>query len=66
MINENDVRAFSLSEFCRRYGIGTTTAYVEIKAKRLQVVKAGKRTLIPADAAEAWLKNLPTAQAEGG
>ena len=62
MINENDVRAFSLVEFCRRYGVGRTTAYAEIKANRLQVVKAGKRTLIPANLAEAWLKNLPNAQ----
>ena len=59
---EVDNRAFSSIEFCRRYGVGRTTAYSEIKAGRLQVVKAGKRTLVPADAAESWLKNLPAAQ----
>jgi len=63
MITENDKRAFSISEFCCRFGVGRTTAYGEIKAGRLQVVKAGKRTLVPADSAESWLKNLPTAQA---
>jgi excisionase family DNA binding protein len=62
MSAENDKRAFSIGEFCNRYGVGKTTAYAEIKAKRLQVVKAGKRTLVPADAAEAWLKNLPIPQ----
>ena len=46
-----DKRAFSIDQFCSRYGVGRTTAYEEIKAKRLQVVKAGKRTLVPADAA---------------
>jgi excisionase family DNA binding protein len=58
-----DKRAFSIDQFCSRYGIGRTTAYEEIKLKRLQVVKAGKRTLVPADAAESWLKNLPAAKA---
>ncbi|HEY1472936.1 MAG TPA: helix-turn-helix domain-containing protein [Pseudolabrys sp.] len=53
-------RAFSIDEFCNRYGIGRTSAYSEIKAKRLPIIKVGKRTLVPADAAEAWLKNLST------
>jgi hypothetical protein len=52
-------RAFSIAAFCERYGIGRTTAYGEIAAGRLQVVKAGKRTLVPTDAAESWLRSLP-------
>ena len=63
MIMEVKKRAFSVDEFCSRYGVGRTTAYAEIKANRLQVVKAGKRTLIPADSAEAWLENLPHVEA---
>ena len=57
---EIEKRVFSINEFC---SVGRTTAYEEIKAGRLQVVKAGKRTLVPADAAESWIKNLPVAQA---
>ena len=64
MSTKSDKRAFSIAEFCSLYDVGRTTAYSEIKAKRLQIVKVGKRTLVPADAAESWLKNLPTAQAE--
>jgi hypothetical protein len=45
--------AISIATFCRRYGIGRTSAYAEIAAGRLRVVKAGKRTLVPADAANA-------------
>ena len=56
-------RAYSVDEFCQRYGVGRTTAYEEIKAGRLRVAKVGKRTLVTADAAELWLRNLPTAQA---
>jgi excisionase family DNA binding protein len=63
MTMEVEKRAFSINEFCGRYGVGRTTAYDEIKAKRLLVVKVGKRTLVPRDAAESWLKNLPTTQA---
>ena len=52
-------RAFSIPEFCRRYGIGRTNAYQEIAAGRLRAVKVGRRTLIAHDAAELWLAALP-------
>jgi excisionase family DNA binding protein len=52
-------RAFSISEFCRQYGIGRTNAYQEIAAGRLRAVKVGRRTLITQEAAEAWLTSLP-------
>jgi hypothetical protein len=49
------VEAFSIDEFCRRYGIGRQLAYDEIKAGRLKVIKRGRRTLVRrVDAAE-WL-----------
>jgi len=48
-------RAFSIPEFCRRYGIGRTAAYGEIAAGRLRAVKAGRRTLVTQDDAEACL-----------
>jgi predicted DNA-binding transcriptional regulator AlpA len=62
VVMENEKRAFSIAAFCENYGIGRTSAYEEIAAGRLQVVKAGKRTLVPADAAESWLRNLPPAR----
>jgi excisionase family DNA binding protein len=52
-------RAFSIPEFCRRYGIGRTNAYQEIATGRLRALKAGRRTLITHEAAEAWLASLP-------
>jgi excisionase family DNA binding protein len=51
-------RAFSIDEFCRRYGVGRTTAYAEITAGRLRRLKVGKRSLITEDDAEAWLEGL--------
>jgi excisionase family DNA binding protein len=56
---ESSPRAFSIAAFCRRYAIGRTYAYQEIAAGRLHAVKAGRRTLITRDAAEAWLASLP-------
>ena len=58
-VNDGSRRAFSVCQFCRRYGVGRTTAYAEIAAGRLRAVKVGHRTLITNDAAEAWLASLP-------
>lgn len=55
---EKHKRASSLADFCSRYGIGRTRTYDEINAGRLKVVKVGKRTLVPEDSAESWLKSL--------
>jgi hypothetical protein len=57
-------RAMNIAQFCQRYGIGRTTAYAEIKQKRLRGRKIGKRTIITEDDAEDWLRRLPVI--EGG
>ena len=51
-------RVLTIAEFCFVYGICRTTAYGEINAGRLAVIKCGRRTLITEDAAEAWLRAL--------
>jgi excisionase family DNA binding protein len=53
--------AFSIDDFCSRYGIGRTTAYEEIRTGRLEAVKVGRRTLITEQAAQDWLSSLPKA-----
>jgi predicted DNA-binding transcriptional regulator AlpA len=55
-------RAMNIGEFCQRYGIGRTTAYVEIKHKRLRARKIGKRTIISEDDAEDWFDRLPAVE----
>jgi excisionase family DNA binding protein len=52
-------RAFSIKEFCRRFGVGRTTVYEEIKLGRLRARKIGRRTIILEDDAEEWLRRLP-------
>jgi excisionase family DNA binding protein len=52
-------RAFSVEEFCKRYGLGRTRAYQELKSGRLRARKIGRRTVITEDDAEDWLRRLP-------
>lgn len=52
-------RGLRVPDFSAEYGIGRTKTYEEIKAGRLQAVRAGGRTLIPREAADAWLAGLP-------
>lgn len=54
-----DSRAFSISRFCKRYGIGRSKVYDEIKARRLIARKVGRRTIIREQDAENWLRSLP-------
>lgn len=53
--------AYRVEEFVAVSGIGRTTLYAEIKAGRLKARKIGKRTLITAEAAKAFLDSLPEA-----
>ena len=52
-------RAFSIEEFCRRFGIGRTKVYEELGLGRLRARKVGRRTIITEDDAEDWLRRLP-------
>jgi hypothetical protein len=52
-------RAMSIGQFSEHYGIGRTKAYEELKSGRLRGRKIGRRTVITAEDAEAWLQCLP-------
>ena len=54
------VGALTISEFCRRYSVGRTFAYAEIKDGRLIARKAKARTVILYSDAERWAQSLPT------
>jgi len=56
--------AYSVAEFCAAAGIGRSFFYEELKAGRIRVIKAGRRTLIPASELTDWLGRLrlPTAK----
>jgi excisionase family DNA binding protein len=46
-------------DFCERYNVGRTTVHQEIKEGRLKARKAGRRTLIGNEDAQAWWLALP-------
>ncbi|RWL45279.1 MAG: DNA-binding protein [Mesorhizobium sp.] len=51
--------AFTVDGFCAAYGVGRSLLYEEIRAGRISVRKAGRRTLIRKEDAQAWLDALP-------
>lgn len=61
---DSQPRAFAILDFCRRYGVGRSKVYDEIRSGRLIAVKVGRRTLIKDDDAERWLASLHCANAE--
>lgn len=50
--------AYSIPQFCAACAVGRTFVYGEIKAGRLNVLKAGRRTIIDATEARRWLTSL--------
>lgn len=50
--------ALSVTEFCAACSIGRSTFYEEVKAGRIRILKAGKRTLIASTEAHRWLDSL--------
>jgi predicted DNA-binding transcriptional regulator AlpA len=55
----SDDGAFTLNEFCARYGLSRSAAYREINAQRLIAKKRGSRTVIERTEARQWFTNLP-------
>ena len=51
--------AYSIDDVTRLTGVGRSFVYEEIKAGRLVVKKAGRRTLICVADLNAWLASLP-------
>jgi excisionase family DNA binding protein len=47
--------AYSIREACSVSSLGKTTIYAHIKAGRLQAVRVGGRTVIPAESLKALL-----------
>jgi len=58
-MTDDDIAAFTIDEYCRRYRICRETAYREIRAGRLQARKLGRKTLILRADAETWAAGLP-------
>jgi hypothetical protein len=51
--------AYTVAEFCAAHGVGKSLVFEEIAAGKLRTKKAGRRTLILAKDAAAWVDALP-------
>jgi hypothetical protein len=51
--------AYSIPELSEMSGVGRSFLYEEIKARRLIVTKAGRRSIVLHGDALAWLSSLP-------
>ena len=58
--------AFTIADASKVSGLGRTSIYELIGAGKLRAIKAGNRTLIPADALRAFIASLPSAQITTG
>ena len=57
---EIDQLAMSIDEAARRAGLGRDKMYTAVKEGKLEARKAGRRTLVTADALRRFIDNLPT------
>lgn len=49
----------TINEFCAWTRLGRTKTYELLKSRELAAIKVGNRTLIPGEAAQAWLASQP-------
>lgn len=54
-----EVRARTVKEVCRVYGVGKTTIYDLLGDGTLHGIKFGKRTLVLEQSVRTWFDNLP-------
>ncbi|MBN9089165.1 MAG: helix-turn-helix domain-containing protein [Reyranella sp.] len=55
--------ALTVYEFCATTSISRAKFYEEVSAKRIRILKSGRRTLVPASEVVAWLDSLPATAA---
>jgi excisionase family DNA binding protein len=53
---------YSIREFVTTFGVSRSGVYREIRDGRLRAVKVGRRTMIRATDADAWLRRLESFQ----
>ena len=57
-------QTLSVNQFCKKFGISTSMFYkLGRQGKGPKILKIGKRTLITAEAAQAWQEQMEEAQA---
>jgi excisionase family DNA binding protein len=58
--------ALTIGETASWSGLGRGTVYEEIRDGRLRIAKVGRRTIVRAADARAWLASIPSVASTGG
>lgn len=58
-MNDTERYAFSIDEAAMRAGVGRDKLYAAVKLGQLEARKAGRRTLVTADALRRYIDSLP-------
>ena len=53
---------FRVSEFCHLYAISKTSFYREVKARRLRLIKRGRRSYVERQEADRWYSAFARSQ----
>lgn len=61
VLREHPKRAYSIREVCSLTGLGRSSVYMALNTGKLSALKSGRRTVIPAEAVDAWMASLPRA-----
>lgn len=57
-MNDGKRRLYPLMEAAEQLGVGRSTIYELIGSGQIEVVKIGRRTLVPADALDRYVERL--------
>lgn len=57
---------FRVNDFCERYALSRRTFYREVHARRLLIIKRGRRTYVAREDADLWLQSQrhPTTESD--
>lgn len=57
-MSDCDRVASGVDEFCRSVGIGRTRFYADVKSGKIEIVKIGRKTLVPVAERVAYLQRM--------
>lgn len=61
MPEDNNKKSYSVKEAAEAYSVGDATIRDEIRAGRIAAKRLGRRIVIPQQALDEWIENLPFA-----
>jgi hypothetical protein len=64
MLRDGTIKNYRVEDFCAAFGVSERTAWRLIGQGDVEALKAGTRTLITAESADAWRERCPRVKAK--